>query len=154
MEDLLPADLISDPYTRQVVSAIVLLVGLAILWFVWKFFYTVFKHLIVGLLVLSLGACGYWYFRSSAPPRAREIGKHVYGVTSKRYLGEVQSVYNDQQKGVVFGVRAPGGQIASYGKDNVVLSDQMRDEPSLTPLPSASPALNLKPARSGKKGLR
>lgn len=154
MEDLLPTDWISDPYTRQVVSAIAALVGLAILWFVWKFFYTVFKHVLVGLFVLVLGAGGYWYLRSSEPPRAPEVGKHVYGAVSKRYLGQVQSVTQDPAKGVVYGVRAPGGQITGYAKSYVVLKDVMDDVALPSPTLAATPALNLRPSRSGKKGAR
>jgi hypothetical protein len=156
MEDLLPADLIADPYTRQVVSAIVLLIGLAVLWFIWKFFYTVFKHVLVGLFMLILGSGAYWYFRSSDPPRAPEVGKHAYGASSRRYLGKVASVVNDQSKGVVFGVRAPGGQIASYPKGTIILKDEMIDEPTPTPFPTATPGQLVKPARSdgGKKGGR
>ena len=143
MEDLLPFDAISDPYTRQVVMAIALLIGLAVLWFIWKFFYTVFKHVLVGLLVLVLGAGGYWYFRSSAPPRPPEVGKHVYGVSSKRYLGVVQSVQRDGSK-VTYGVRGSGGQITGYQQGYVELVDKIRaEEPSPTLQPS--PTLNSNP---------
>ena len=147
MEDFLPLDVISDPYTRQVVSAIALLVGLAVLWFIWKFFYTVFKHVLIGLFMLVIGSVGYWYFRSSAPPRAPEVGKYVYGVSSKRYLGVVQSVQRDGSK-VTYGVRGTGGQITAYQQGYVELVDKIRaDEPSPTPEPSPTLKNNLRPRK-------
>ena len=145
MEDYLPT-WISDPYARQVASAFGLLIGLAILWFVWKFFYTIFKHVIVGLFVFALGAGIYWYMNSSSTDRPPEVGKHVYGATSKRYLGKVQSVVSDPQRGVTYGVRAPSGQIASYPKESVVLKDVMDDRTPIT-TPSPSPAATLKLVR-------
>ena len=147
MEDLLPLDAISDSYTRQVVSAIALLIGLAVLWFVWKFFYTVFKHVLVGLFMLVIGSAGYWYFRSSAPPRPPEVGKYVYGVSSKRYLGVVQSVQRDGSK-VTYAVRTSGGQITSYQQGYVELEAKMRPiEPSPTLEPSPTVNNNQRPRK-------
>ncbi|NOT63615.1 MAG: hypothetical protein HOP19_25670 [Acidobacteria bacterium] len=143
MEDLLPLDFISDPYTRQVVMAIGFLIGITILWFIWKFFYTIFKHVLVGLFMLVIGSVGYWYFRSSEPPRPPEVGKHVYGVSSKRYLGVVQSVQRDGSK-VTFGVREPGGQIKGYQQGYVELEEKMREVEPL-PTPAPSPTLNSNP---------
>ncbi len=147
MEDLLPLDFISDPYTRQVVMAIGFLLGVTILWFIWKFFYTVFKHVLVGLFMLVIGSAGYWYLRSSEPPRPPEVGKYVYGVSSKRYLGVVQSVQRDGSK-VTYGVRGSGGQITAYQQGYVELVDKIRaEEPSPTPEPSATLKNNLKPRK-------
>ena len=147
MEDLLPLNSISDPYTRQVIMAIALLVGITILWFIWKFFYTVFKHVLVGLFMLVIGSVGYWYFRSSAPPRPPEVGKYVYGVSSKRYLGVVQSVQRDGSK-VTYGVRGSGGQVTGYQQGYVELVDKIRaEEPSPTPEPSPTLKNNLKPRK-------
>ena len=147
MEDLLPLDAISDPYTQQVVSAIALLIGLAVLWFVWKFFYTVFKHVLVGLFMLVLGAGAYFYFRSSAPSRPPEVGKYVYGLSSKRYLGVVQSVQRDGSK-VTYAVREPGGQTKGYQQGYVELVDKIRaEEPSPTPEPSPTVNNNQRPRK-------
>jgi hypothetical protein len=143
MEDLLPLDFISDPYTRQVVMAIGFLLGITILWFIWKFFYTIFKHVLVGLFMLLIGSVGYWWFRSSEPPRPSEVGKYVYGTSSKRYLGVVQSVEREGSK-VTYAVRAPGGQIMGYQQGYVELEDKMRE---VEPVPTAepSPTLNANP---------
>ncbi len=147
MEDLLPLDFISDPYTKQVVMAIGFLLCITILWFIWKFFYTLFKYVLVGLFMLAIGSVGYWYLRSSAPPRPPEVGKYVYGVSSKRYLGVVQSVQRDGSK-VTYGVRGSGGQITAYQQGYVELVDKIRaDEPSPTPEPSPTLKNNLRPRK-------
>lgn len=151
MENLLPA-WISDPYTRQVFMAIGALLLFAVLWIIWRFFFTIFKHVIFGIFVFVASGAVYWYLRSPAQERAPEVGKHAYGVTSKRYLGKVQSVVNDEPRGVTLGVRAPGGTIASYPKDSVVLRDEMLAvEPTATPVPSPSPTGTLKRVRPRPK---
>lgn len=148
MEDFLPA-WITDPYTRQVVMAIGALIVMAVLWFVWRFFFSLFKYVVIGIFLFVASGAVYWWMNSSTPERAPEVGKHAYGAISKRYLGKVQSVVNDGSRGITLGVRAPGGTITSYPKESIVLRDEMiAVEPTATPASSPTPTGTLKPARS------
>jgi hypothetical protein len=147
MDDYLPS-WISDPYTRQVLMAIGALLLFAVLWFIWKFFFTIFKQVVFGIFVFVASGALYWYFRTPSEVRAPEVGKHAYGVSSKRYLGIVQSVSYDGPSGVTYGIRAPGGAITGYPKGSVVLRDEMiAVEPTVTPVPSPSPIGTLKNTR-------
>jgi hypothetical protein len=123
----------------------------ATLWIIWRFFFKLFKYVIFGIFVFFASGALYWYFRSPSEVRAPEVGKHAYGVTSKRYLGKVHNVLREGSS-VTFGVRAPGGAITSYPKESVVLRDEMiAVEPTATPAPSPSPTGTLKPARPRRR---
>jgi hypothetical protein len=125
------------------------LVLLAILWAVWKFFATLFKYVLIGLVVAAIGV-GLTLYRMKSPPRNPAIGKHAYLKENGKYLGVVETQGEDNQRGEVWGIRPPGGYPKMYGKSRVELKDKY-DPPPPSPEPNPSPAASV-PAAKGKKG--
>jgi hypothetical protein len=134
-------------YSVKIGLAIGLLVVLALLWAVWKFFTTVFKYVIIGLVVAAIGAGLTWY-RMQPPPRNPNFGKHAYLKDNGAYLGVVESQGDDNQRGEVWIIRPPGGHTLMYRKSRVDLKDKYEPPPS--PSPEPSPAANA-PVKKGKK---
>ena len=133
-------------YTTKLGLVIGLLVLLGIIWLVWKFFTTLFKYVIIGLIVAAIGGGLTWY-RLRLPARNPAIGKHAYLKENGKYLGVVEGQGEDNRRGEVWAVRLPGGYPMMYSKTRVDLKD--RFEPPPSPSPEPSPA-NV-PAGKGKK---
>ena len=78
-----------DEYTSSVLLGIGVLIALGILWAVWKFFFSLFKHVLLAVLLGAVGSAVYYYYRSSPSPREPNFGKHAYSKISGQYLGVV-----------------------------------------------------------------
>lgn len=140
-----------DDYTTRMVTAIGLLILIGILWVVWKFFYTLFKHVLVALFIAAIGSGVYYYMMyQPPPPKDPNVGKHAYGASSGRYLGEIEAAQNDPQSGPVWIIRQPGGQQTKLAKTRVIVKDKMDPIAVESPTPTATPAQNPKP-RPGKR---
>ena len=135
-----------DNYTREMVLAIGLLIIMAVLWLAWKFFFSIFKHVLTAVFLAVLGSGIYYYVMSQPPPRDANVGKHAYGTSSNRYLGVIESATDDS-----FVIKQPGGQQTKVPKARVVVKDKMDPVEAAvpSPSPSASPnkAKSTKPAR-------
>lgn len=136
-----------DEYTIKTAIVIGSLIVIGVLWLVWKFFFRLFKLVVIALLIGGIGAAIY-YYRSSPPPY---IGKHAYLIASGTYLGVVERQENDKARGEVWVVRQPDGHQAMHSKTRVTLKDErdleleQRSQPVETPTPGATN----KPRRKG-----
>ena len=139
-----------DAYTTRMVTAIGLLLLISLLWVVWKFFYTVFKHVLVALFIAAIGSGIYYYVMNQTPPQDPNIGKHAYGASGGRYLGEIEAARNDPQSGPVWIIRQPSGQLIRFAKARVIVKDKMDPIAVESPTPTATPAPSPKP-KSGRK---
>ncbi|MBI1762911.1 MAG: hypothetical protein HYR56_15885 [Acidobacteria bacterium] len=139
-----------DSYTRQMLAAIALLIVAAILWLVWKFFFSLFKHVLMALFIAAIASTVYYYVMNQPPPRDTSVGKHAYGVSSGRYLGVVEGAQNDPQSGPVWIIRQPGGQPTKLAKARVIVKDKMEPLAAESPAATATPAQNPKPRPSKK----
>ncbi len=139
-----------DAYTTKMVMAIGLLILISLLWVVWKFFYTVFKHVLVALFIAAIGSGVYYYVMNQTPPKDTNLGKHAYGASSGRYLGEIEAAQNDPQSGPVWIIRQLGGQLTKLPKARVIVKDKMDAVAVESPTPAATPAQTPKP-KSGRK---
>ncbi len=128
-----------DEYTIKAAIVIGALLALGLLWLVWKFFFKLFKYVIIALLIGAVGAALY-YYRSPPPPRDPNIGKHAYGNVSGRYLGVVEGQGEDTQRGPVWDVRSPDGQLTKYSKSRVTLKDKLELTPQIESSPTATPS--------------
>jgi hypothetical protein len=137
-------------YTTKIGLVIGALVVLGVMWAIWKFFATLFKYVLIGLVVAAIGA-GLSLYRMMPPPKNPAYGKHAYLKENGKYLGIVETQGEDNQRGEVWGVRLPGDHMKMYGKSRVVLKDTYEPPPSPSPEPSATPAASA-PVRKGKKG--
>lgn len=117
------------------IGAVVLLV---FLWLVWKFFFSMLKHVIIILILGGLFAGVYWY-RSLPPPKNPAIGKHAYLTETGKYLGLVEGQGEDNRRGEVWIVRIPGDHQKMYGKTRVTLKDKRDIASEPTPAPTATP---------------
>ncbi len=129
------------------------LVLLVIFWLVWKFFFSMVKHLIILVLLGGIFAGVYWY-RSLPPPKNPAFGKHAYLTDSGKYLGIVEGEGEDPRRGAVWNIRLPGGYPLMYGKSRVTLKDKrdLASEPKSEPTssPTPPPAAKTKPATPKK----
>jgi hypothetical protein len=123
---------------------------LGVMWAVWKFFTSLFKYALIGLVVVALGA-GLTALRMMPPPKNPAYGKHAYLKTNGLYLGVVETQGEDTRRGEVWGVRLPGDYLKMYRKSQVELKDKYEPPPSPSPSSSPSPSV-APPARKGKKG--
>src|SRR5581483_1928041 len=142
-----------DAYTTKMVTAIGLLLLVSLLWVVWKFFYALFKHVLAALFLAAIGSAIYYYVMYQAPPpKDQSVGKHAYGVSSGRYIGEIEASQNDAQSGPVWIIRQPGGQQTKVAKARVVVKDKMDAVAVADPSPSPTPTA--KPKTAPKKSTR
>jgi hypothetical protein len=129
-----------DKQTIIIALVVGLLVLIGMLWFVWKIYYRLFKHLVIALLIGAAGAMLMYYrYSSSSAPRDPNIGKHAYGNHTGRYLGVVEGQGNDKTRGPVWVIRQPGGYQMSYPKSRVTLKDKMETVPQTGNSDLASP---------------
>jgi hypothetical protein len=124
-----------DAYTTETLSAIGLLILIAVLWLIWKFFYTIFKHVLIALFLAAIGS-GVYYYLMRPPPKDPNIGKFAYSSNSGRYLGVIEGAAEDSQLGAVWIVRPTGGYPTKYSKGRIVLKDKRDPEPLEQPSPS------------------
>jgi len=129
------------------------LVLLVIFWLVWKFFFSMVKHLIIIVILGGVFAGVYWY-RSLPPPKNPAFGKHAYLTENGKYLGVVEGEGEDPRRGAVWNIRLPGGHPLMYGKSRVTLKDKrdLASEPKSEPSPSPTPpsAAKTKPPATKK----
>ena len=126
-----------DTYTREMLSAIALLIVAAILWLVWKFFFSLFKHVLSALFIAAIASGVYYYVMNQPPPQDPNVGKHAYGTSSNRYLGVIEAGSEDS-----YVVRLGNAQ-TRYPKARVIIKDKM--EPIAVESPSPSPKSKTKP---------
>jgi hypothetical protein len=144
-----------DAYTTKMVTAIGLLLLVGLLWVVWKFFYALFKHVLIALFIAAIGSGIYYYVMYQAPPaKDLNVGKHAYGASSGRYLGEIEASQNDPQSGPVWIIRQPGGQQTKIAKARVVVKDKMDPVAVEEPSPSPSPSVKPKTGTAGRRNTR
>jgi hypothetical protein len=136
-----------DNYTREMLLAVGLLVLLAVLWVVWKFFFAFFKHVLTALFIAVLGSGIYYYVMSQPPPKDPNVGKHAYGASSNRYLGVIEAANDDS-----YVVKQPGGYQTKYPRARVIVKDKM--DPVEAASPSPSPTVKAKPPAKTKKTTR
>ncbi len=135
-----------DKQTIIIAAVIGLLAVIVVLWFVWKVYYKLFKHVIIALLIGAAGSALYVY-RSLPPPRDPNLGKHAYMTASGKYLGVVEGQGEDRQRGPIWIVRPPGGYTVMYAKSRVTLKEKMDPEPKAESSPATTPS----PANSPRK---
>ncbi|MGE0127321.1 MAG: hypothetical protein AB7U82_04365 [Blastocatellales bacterium] len=135
-----------DGFTIKTALVIGLLVLIGFLWLVWKFFFKLFKHVLIMLLIGGAGAA-YYYYRSLPPPPPEYVGKHAYMKENGTYIGVVEGQGDDNRRGPVWIVRPVGGYPQRYAKTRVTLKDKMelRPEQSPSPKPEAKPAATKAP---------
>jgi hypothetical protein len=130
-----------DKQTIIIAAVIGLLAVSAVLWFVWKVYFRLFKHFLIALLIGLAGAAIY-YYRSLPPPPDPSLGKHAYLSASGKYLGVVEGQGEDNRRGPVWIIRPPGGYQVIYAKSRVVLKDkrepELRDESAPAPSPASA----------------
>ncbi len=125
-----------DTYTREMLTALGLLIVATILWLVWKFFFSLFKHVLTALFIAAIASGVYYYVMNQPPARDPNVGKHAYGVSSNRYLGVIEAGTEDS-----YVVRSGGAQI-KYPKAKVVIKDKMDPVAIESPSPTATPRNN------------
>lgn len=135
-----------DTYTREMLSAIALLIVAAILWLVWKFFFSLFKHVLTAFFIAAIASGVYYYVMSQPPPQDPNVGKHAYGTSSNRYLGVIEAGSED-----AYVVRL-GNAKTTVPKARVIVKAKM--DPVAVESPSPAPSAKPKPVNSGKKVAR
>ncbi|HEY8462003.1 MAG TPA: hypothetical protein VIM99_16560 [Blastocatellia bacterium] len=133
-----------DGLTMKVTLAIGALLLIGFLWLVWKFFFKVFKHVVIMLVISALGSLLFLYLRygSSSPRVNPNVGKHAYMKDGGEYIGVVEGETEDSRRGAVWIIRPLGGYPQRYSKKRVTLKDKMELKPAPTPTPEATPASN------------
>ena len=126
------------------------LVVLGIVWAIWKFFTSLFKYALIGLVVVAIGV-GLTYYRMMPPPKNPAYGKHAYLKENGKYLGVVETQGEDNRRGEVWGVRLPGDHLKMYGKSRIELKEKYEPPPAPSPELSPTPAAKTLPVRKGKK---
>jgi len=136
-----------DGYSIKLWLGLGAVVLLVFLWLVWKFFFKLFKHFIIILILGGIFAGAYWY-RSQPPPKNPAIGKHAYLTENGKYLGVVEGQGDDNRRGEVWITRAPGEHQKMYGKTRVTLKDKrdIASKPTPEPTATSTPATKTKPA--------
>lgn len=142
-----------DGFTIKATLAIGLLLLIGMLWLVWKFFFKLFKHVVIMLFIGAAGAA-FYYYRALPPPPPEYVGKHAYMKENGVYIGVVEGQDSDSRRGAVWIVRPPGGYPLRYAKSRVTLKD--KPEQTAVPTPEAKPAATKAPeskpaaAKAGK----
>ena len=136
-----------DPYTTKMITAIGLLLLVSLLWLVWKFFYTLFKHVLVALFLAAIGSGIYYYVMNQAPPKDPHIGKHAYSARAGNYFGAIEGAQDDPRSGPVWVIRQPDGHLTKIAKTRVLVKDKMDPVAVESPTPAATPARTPKPRR-------
>jgi hypothetical protein len=133
-----------DGLTMKATLAIGVLLLIGFLWLTWKFFYKVFKHVVIMLVIAVLGATLFIYLRySSSPPRQNsDIGKHAYMKDGGEYIGVVEGETEDGRRGAVWIIRPLGGYPQRYSKKRVTLKEkiELKPAPTQAPTPESAPA--------------
>lgn len=124
-----------DGLTMKAALVIGAVVLIGFLWLVWKFFYKVFKHVIIMLILGAMGVA-FYYYRSLPPPAPPYKGKHAYMKDNGEYIGVVEGQAEDSRRGPVWVIRPVGGYPQRYTKARVTLKDKMELKPEQTPAPS------------------
>ncbi|MFN0087751.1 MAG: hypothetical protein ACKVX9_20335 [Blastocatellia bacterium] len=136
-------------YTTKLTLAIIALLILGLFWVVWKFFTSLLKHLLIALILAAIGAGLYW--RRLLPEAHPAIGRHAYLRDNGKYLGIVESLGEDPQRGDVWAIRLPGGYPKMYSRSRVVLKEKFEaSSPEPSPTVAEPPAKS--PSKKGKKG--
>lgn len=125
---------------------------LVVLWFVWRFFFALFKHVVIALVLGAIGAGAYYYLRARPPARNPAIGKYAYLKENGKYLGVIEAEGDDNQRGKVWVVRPPGRYPVIYAKPRVAIKDRLEpgaplEDPEASPTPTPS-------VRKGKRTAR
>lgn len=126
-----------DNYTREMLAAIGLLLVLAVLWLVWKFFFALFKHVLMALFLAIIGSGIYFYLFNRPPAPDPNVGKYAYGASSNRYLGIIESADADSY------IVKQGNYPTKYAKGRIIVKDKL--EPTATPTAAPSPSVTPKP---------
>jgi hypothetical protein len=130
-----------------VIGALVVIGGA---WAIWKFFKSLFKYFVIGLIVIALGV-GLTIYRMIPPAKNPAIGKHAYLKENGKYLGVVEGQGDDTRRGEVWAIRPPGGHQKMYSKSRVELKDTY--EPAAGPPEESALKPEAKtPAAKAKKG--
>ncbi len=142
-----------DGYAIKLWLGIGVVVLLVVFWLVWKFFFKLFKHFLIILILGGIFAGVYWY-RNQPPPKNPAIGKHAYLTENGKYLGVVEGQGEDNRRGEVWITRIPGDHQKMYGKSRVTLRDKRDIASEPTPAPTATatatPPAKTKPPGSKK----
>jgi membrane protein implicated in regulation of membrane protease activity len=130
-----------DKFTLTLVMTAGVVVLLGILWFTWKYHFTLFKYLLAALIFFAAVTATLIYRLQPVPPKRNPaIGKHAYMKQTGEYLGVVEGSGRDRQRGEVWIVRPPGGYQLMYGKSRVTLKDvEDIEKEDVKPSPSQSP---------------
>ena len=128
-----------DTYSREMLSAVALLIVAAILWLVWKFFFSLFKHVLMALFIAAIASGVYYYVMSQPPAKDPNVGKHAYGVSSGRYLGVIEAATEDS-----FVVKLGSAQ-TKYPKARVTVKEKMDPVTVESPSPTVTPRNNKPP---------
>lgn len=130
-----------DGYTTKMLIVGGALIALLFLWVIWKFFFSLLKHVLIILILGGVFAGVYWY-RNQPPPKNPAIGKHAYMTESGKYLGVVEGEGDDPRRGAVWNIRPPGDHPRMFAKSRVTLKDKrdLASEPTPEPTPTPSPA--------------
>lgn len=142
-----------DEYTTKLLIVGGALLLLLFLWVIWKFFFSMLKHVLIIVILGGLFVGFYWYRTHSSPTKNPAIGKHAYMTESGKYLGVVESEGEDARRGAVWGIRYPGAYPRMFAKSRVTLKDQrdIASEPTPEPTTSPTPSPTAKPKTvSGK----
>ncbi|HEY6401182.1 MAG TPA: hypothetical protein VI479_07220 [Blastocatellia bacterium] len=135
-----------DGLTMKATLAIGVLLLIGFLWLMWKFFYKVFKHVVIMLVIAVLGSTLFIYLRysSSTPRKNPDIGKHAYMKDGGAYIGVVEGEDQDSRRGAVWVIRPLGGYPQRYSKKRVTLKEkiELKLTPTEAPTPVSAPASN------------
>lgn len=125
----------------KIALAIALVIWIGFLWLSWKYFFKLFKHLILIMLIGSTFA-GVYLYRMLPPAHNPNIGKHAYSNDTGRYLGVVEGSGDDSRRGEVWIVRPPGRYPLTYSKSRVTLKNrrEIDKEPKETPATLSTPS--------------
>ena len=139
-----------DGLTMKTALVIGALLLIGFLWLIWKFFTKLFKHVIIMLLIGSVGAT-FYYCRSLPPPPPHYMGKHAY--MDGEYIGVVEGQGEDRQRGPVWIIRPVGGYPQRYAKKRVTLKDkiELKTEQTQAPSPESKPASDKTEKKAEKK---
>lgn len=129
----------------------VVLLGLIILYFVWRYYVRMLKLFAIGMvfMVLSMGAVVLYYFNTysvlNRPNPA--IGKHAY-LANGKYLGVIAGDGVDNRRGEVWKIKRPYSnypQVFSKARITIKGERDISSEPTPEPSPSPSPSTSPTP---------
>ncbi len=141
-----------EGFTIKIGVAIGVILLIALLWVVWKFFSKLFKHVII-MLIIGFAGSAFYYYRTLPPPHPPYVGKHAYMKANGEYIGVVEGQSDDKQRGPVWIVRPAGSYPQKYAKSRVLLKDTMvlKTAPASTPAPESKPGADKKIDKSADK---